>query len=150
MRKTLPRPKERPGTQLDLVDREVPEAPVSAIQHIGEIGPFTYKAWDVDKPYLEPYLRAVIWKDGKRLRATEQRGPRTVTTATHTFADLEHLRSFLLLKTRKERVPSSSGVPEHPQWEKRLRKRRERREAERKAYDVETEQVGQKTRCRLK
>jgi hypothetical protein len=140
-------PKERPGADVDDIDRRTAYEPRD-VDWTGTIGPYVYRAWRAEDPHLSDFVRAVVMKDGKPVRARRHIGPAN-TSVYHEQPSIRALRLYLLGKVRRRRVPQDNTVDSHPQWEKRLQRRRERREKERGRYDVKTEQANGKTRNRL-
>ena len=114
----------------------------------GKIGPYVYRAWRVTHRLRSDFVRAVVMKDGKPVRARRHIGPAN-TSVYHERPSIKALRLFLLGKVRRRRVPQTGGWECHPCWEKRLQRRREQREKERQRYDVKTERANGKTRNRL-
>ena len=141
------KPEERPGADIDDIDRRTAYEPAE-VDWTGTIGPYTYRAWRVSHDHQHGFVKAVVMKNGKPVRAVRYFGPAT-TSVYHAQPSHEALRHYLLGKVRRRRVPQTGSIPSHPQWEKRLQRRRERREKERQRYDVETERAHGKTRNRL-
>jgi len=144
----MSKPEHRPGADVDDVDRTA-YGPKD-VDYVGEVGPYTYRAWIVEDKYRPGFVRAVIMRDGRLVQAQREYGP-VKTSVYHTKRDIAHLRSFLFGKVRRERVPDEStwDVKQHPRHEYWQKVREEQREAERAAWDVETERVGDKTLCRI-
>jgi len=140
-------PKERLGADVDDIDRRTAYEP-AGVDWTGKIGPYVYRAWRVTDSHRPSFVRAVVMKDGKPVRAYRHVGPAT-SSVYHEKPSIEALRHYLFGKVRRRRVPQDNGIPSHPCWEKRLQRRRERREKERQRYDVETERANGKTRNRL-
>jgi hypothetical protein len=138
-------PKERPGADVAPIDRRTAYEPAE-VDWTGEIGPYVYRAWRVTDP--SPYVRAVVMKNGKPVRAARHVGPAT-SSVYHEQPSIRALRLYLLGKVRRRRVPETGSIPSHPCWKKRLQRRRARREKERQRYDVKTERANGKTRNRL-
>ena len=92
----------------------------------GSIGAYEYEAWKVQDPYKPDYIKARIYKSDKILRS--QMPGTKKTRIHHSFTSVEDLRRFLYHKVRRQKVPEDNSVGSHPQWRKRLEKRRERRE----------------------
>ena len=141
------KPEERPGADVDDIDRRTAYEPAE-VDWTGKIGPYAYRAWRAYDPVGSDLVRAVVMKDGKPLRARRHVGP-AKSSVYHEKFSIEALRHFLLGKVRRRRVPQDNGIPSHPQWGKRLQRRRERREKERQRYDVKTERANGKTCNRL-
>lgn len=141
------KPEDRPGADVAPVDRRTVYEPRD-VDWTGKIGPYVYRAWRVTYPCSSPFVRAVVMKDGKPVRARRHIGPAN-TSVYHEQPSIRALRLFLLGKVRRRRVPQDNGIPSHPCWKKRLQRRRARRERERDAYDVKTERVNGRTRNRL-
>jgi hypothetical protein len=139
------KPEERHGADADEIYHRTAYEPVS-VDWTGKIGPYVYRAWRVTDP--SPFVRAVVMKDGKPVRAARHVGPAN-TSVYHQHPTHEALRHFLLGKVRRRRVPQDNTVDSPPRWKERLQRRRERREQERGRYDVETERANGKTRNRL-
>jgi len=141
------KPEERPGADVAPIDRRTPYEPRD-VDWTGKIGPYVYRAWRVTGPHLSPFVRAVVFKGNKFLRARRHVGPVT-SSVYHEQPSIKALRHYLLGKVRRRRVPQDNSIPSHPQWKKRLQRRRERREKERQRYDVETERVNGRTLNRI-
>ena len=141
------KPEERPGADVAPIDRRTAYEPAE-VDWTGKIGPYVYRARRVTDPHLSDFVRAVVFKDNKLLRARRLVGPAN-TSVYHEQPSIEALRHFLLGKVRRRRVPETGSIPSHPCWKKRLQRRRARRDKERGRYDVETERVNGKTRNRL-
>ena len=141
------KPKDRPGADVDDIDRRTPYEPAN-VDWTGKIGPYVYRAWRVTDPHLSPFVRAVVFKGDNFLRARRQVGPVT-SSVYHEQPSIEALRLFLLGKVRRRRVPQDNGIPSHPCWKKRLQRRRARRERWREP-EVETEHYGGAVHHRIK
>jgi hypothetical protein len=141
------KPKDRPGADVAPIDRRTAYEPAE-VDWTGKIGPYVYRAWRVTDPQISPFVRAVVMKDGKPVRARRHIGPAN-TSVYHEQPSIRALRLFLLGKVRRRRVPQDNTVDCHPCWKKRLQRRRERREKERGRYDVKTERANGNTRNRL-
>ena len=113
---------------------------------MGEIGPYHYDAREKLDEYKPNYIMAYIYKGEKLLRS--QMPGTSKTRLRHTFASVEDLRRFLYHKVRRRRVPQDNTVDSHPQWRKRLEKRRERRERWREP-EVKTEHYDGKAHHRI-
>jgi len=140
-------PKDRPGADVDDIDRRTAYE-LAEVDWTGKIGPYVYRAWRVTDLRLSPYVRAVVMKGGKPVRAARHVGPAT-SSVYHEQPSIKALRRSLLGKVRRRRVPQDNSIPSHPCWKKRLQRRRERREKERQRYDVKTERANGETRNRL-
>ena len=141
------KPKERRGTDVDDIDRRTPYEPRAA-DWTGKIGPYTYRAWKISHDHQHGFVKAVVMKSGKPVRAARYVGPAT-SSVYHVQPSHEALRHFLLGKVRRRRVPQENSIPSHPCWKERLQRRRARREKERQRYNVKTERANGKTRNRL-
>jgi hypothetical protein len=141
------KPEERPGADVDDIDRRTAYEPRD-VDWTGTIGPYVYRAWRVTDRLRSEFVRAVVRKDGKPVRAARHVGPAT-SSVYHEQPSIEALLHYLLGKVRRRRVPQTGSIPNHPCWKKRLQRRRARREKERGRYDVETERANGKTRNRL-
>jgi len=141
------KPKDRRGADVDEINRRTAYEPRN-VDWTGTIGPYTYRAWRVTDPCLSPFVRAVVMKDGKPVRAARHVGPAT-SSVFHEQPSHEALRRFLLGKVRRRRVPQTGSIPSHPCWKKRLQRRREQRERWREP-EVETEHYGGGTHHRIK
>jgi len=138
-------PKDRPGADVAPIDRRTAYEPAE-VDWTGKIGPYVYRAWRVTDP--SPFVRAVVMKSGKPVRAARHVGPAT-SSVYHEQPSIRALRLFLLGKVRRRRVPQDNSIPSHPCWKKRLQRRRERRERWREP-EVETERVNGRTLNRIK
>jgi hypothetical protein len=131
-------PKDRPGADVAPIDRRTAYEPAS-VDWTGKIGPYVYRAWRVYDPVGNDLVRAVVMKNGKPVRAARHIGPAT-SSVYHEQPSIRALRLYLLGKVRRRRVPQDNTVDTHPQWEKRLQRRRERREKWREP-EVKTEHL---------
>ena len=141
------RPKDRPGADVDDIYRRTAYEPVN-VDWTGKIGPYVYRAWRVTHRLRSDFVRAVVMKDGKPVRARRHIGPAT-SSVYHEQPSIKALRHFLLGKVRRSRIPQDNSIPSHPCWKKRLQRRRERREKERQRYDLETERANGRTLNRI-
>jgi hypothetical protein len=141
------KPKDRPGTTPEPIDRRTAYEP-REVDWTGKIGPYTYRAWRVSHDHQHGFVKAVVRKDGKPVRAARHVGP-TTSSVYHAQPSIRALRLFLLGKVRRRRVPQDNTVDSHPRWKERLQRRRERLEKERQRYDVKTERANGNTRNRL-
>jgi len=114
----------------------------------GKIGPYVYRAWRVTDPQISPFVRAVVMKDGKPLRARRHIGPAN-TSVYHEQPSIKALRLFLLGKIRRRRVPQDNRIPRRTDYQKRRKEKQEERERQRQRYDVKLEWVHGKTRNHL-
>jgi hypothetical protein len=140
------KPEDRPGADVQPIDRRTAYEPAT-VDWTGKIGPYVYRAWRVTDRLRSDFVRAVVMKDGKPLRARRHIGPAN-TSVYHEQPSIKALRLFLLGKVRRRRVPQDNSIPSHPCWEKRLQRHRLRL-ARRREPDVETERANGKTRNRL-
>jgi hypothetical protein len=138
-------PKERPSADVAPIDRRTAYEPRD-VDWTGTIGPYVYRAWRVTDP--SPYVRAVVMKDGKPVRARRHIGPAT-SSVYHEQPSIKALRLFLLGKIRRRRVPQDNRIPRRTDYQKRRKEEQEERERQRQRYDVKLEWVHGKTRNHL-
>jgi hypothetical protein len=108
------RPKESPGADVDEIYRRTAYEPVS-VDWTGKIGPYVYRAWRVTHRLRSNFVRAVVMKEGKPVRARRHVGPAT-SSVYHEQPSIRALRLFLLGKVRRRRVPQDNGILSHPCW----------------------------------